>query len=173
MSMEKRHRPYDECQEKGIGAPLSRKNHECRLGSVEHEIRKFYPLISPVKANGTAEDFRIDSVPADRYNIFLAFRPPDSDNQHELQARIQGVIDASPMDIRAVVTDRHGNELLQFEGDTTRWVAGSTATYRSDIRTTERYIAPFDPHNGILSFEARSFRDYRISLYKSAGLHGF
>ena len=122
-----------------------------------------YPLISPVKTNGTAEDFRIDNVPTDTYDIFLAFKPPDSENRHELQALLQRAIDASPIDIRAVVIDRHGNEVLQFEGDTTRWVAGSTATYRPDART-EHYIALFDPRNKPLSFAARSRRDYRLSL---------
>jgi hypothetical protein len=122
-----------------------------------------YPLISPVRANGTEEHFRINNVPTDRYEIFLAFKPADSENRHELQAQLQRAIDASPIDIRAVVTNRHGNEVFQFEGDTTRWVAGSTATYRPDTRT-ERCIALFDPRNDILSFEARSFTDYRLSL---------
>jgi hypothetical protein len=122
-----------------------------------------YPLISPIKTNGIAEDFRIDNVPADTYKIFLAFKPPDSDSMHELQAQLQRAIDASPIDIRAVVTDGLGNEILQFEGDTTRWVAGSAATYRPDTRT-EHYIALFDLRNKISSFETHSLRDYRLSF---------
>jgi hypothetical protein len=128
------------------------------------KVESVYPLISPIKTNGTAEEFRIDNVPTDTYDIFLAFKAPDSENRHELQAQLRRAIDASPIDIQAVVTDRRGNEVvLQFEGDTTTWVVGSVHIYRPDTGI-EYYIAVFDPRNKPLSFEARSRRDYRLSL---------
>jgi hypothetical protein len=122
-----------------------------------------YPLVAPIAADGSEEEFRIKNVPGDTYQIFPAIEVTDEDRKFELHEQVQRAIDARPVAVRAVVTDDRGKELFRFDDDSASWVAGSMHTYLG--AAGPQFIVLFGPDE-IMSFEARSWSTYllRISI---------